>query len=118
MVSVYAIDGLTDADDPVADGLIPHLQKLSSVSVREGRMIAFPNTLQYRLGPAELCDPTRPGYIYFLTLCLADPNYRLISTGRVVPQRYDWWMKESLSWGIPYEQGNTPRGYRHDRGGS
>ena len=64
------------------------------MSVLEGKLVAFPNTLQYRIGPVVLHDPSKPGHVRFLTLCLADPNHHLVSMKRVVPQRFDWWLQE------------------------
>ena len=95
MISMYAIDDVVNHD---GDELIPHMQTLGCVSVSEGRSISFPNTLQYRMGPVKLNNPSKPGHIRFLTLCLVDPNYRLVSTNRVVPQRFDWWMQEIFPW--------------------
>lgn len=91
MVAMYALD---DA----VNGKIPPWQSLGSVSAREGRVVSFPNTLQYRIGPAELRDQSKSGHVRFLTLCLADPNYHVVSTKRVVPQRFDWWEQEVFPW--------------------
>lgn len=82
LISMYAIDDVVDCD---GQDVIPHMQELGSVSVSEGRVITFPNTLQYRISPIELRDPLRPGHVRFPTLCLADPNYHVVSTKRVVP---------------------------------
>ena len=126
LISIFAIDGLVPVDyyppddlipyddDPIidyptTDDRIPHFQELGSVSASEGKLVAFSNILQYRVGPVELRDPSKPGHIRFMTLCLADPNYRLVSTKRVVPQQFDWWMRETFPLdylvrrGLPYE---------------
>ncbi|CAI4215897.1 unnamed protein product [Parascedosporium putredinis] len=34
------------------------------------------------------------GHIRFLTLYLVDPNYTLVSTSRVPPQSFDWWVQD------------------------
>lgn len=36
-------------------------------------------------------DPTKPGHQRFIALYLVDPFQRIISTGNVPPQRFDWW---------------------------
>ena len=95
MTSMYAMDDLVNHD---GDDIIPHMQTLGSVTVSEGRFIAFPNTLQYRMGPVKLLDSSKPGHVRFLTLCLVDPNYRIVSTKRVVPQRFYWWMQDVFPW--------------------
>ena len=71
-------------------------QELGSVAVLQGRLLAFPNTLERRLGPVSLVDPTRPGWVRFVTLALVDPHYRVCSTRNVPPQRHDWWADEAL----------------------
>ncbi len=38
-----------------------------------------------------LQDPTKPGHQRFVALYLVDPFQRIISTGNVPPQRFDWW---------------------------
>jgi len=88
LISVFAIDDLT------RERAIPHTQELGSISISEGAFIAFPSILQYRMGPVELEDASKPGHIRFLSIFLVDPNYRIVSTRRVVPQRLDWWMRD------------------------
>ncbi|TKY89768.1 hypothetical protein EX895_001065 [Sporisorium graminicola] len=67
------------------------LQNIGSIATPNGRLLAFPNTLQHRVEPFELIDKTRPGHRRFLVLWLVDPNYRLASTSIVPPQQQDWW---------------------------
>jgi len=69
-------------------------QAMGTVAAREGRLLTFPATMLYRLEPLELADPSRPGHVRFVTLCLSDPNYRVVSTGRVPPTRRDWWLRD------------------------
>jgi hypothetical protein len=59
-------------------------------------MLAFPNTLQHRVQPFRLEDPTRAGHRRFLVLWLVDPNYRIISTANVPPQQHDWLAPETI----------------------
>lgn len=67
------------------------IQHLGSVSTPQGRLLAFPNTLQHKVEPFELVDKTRPGHRRFLALWLVDPHYRICSTRNVPPQQQDWW---------------------------
>lgn len=67
------------------------LQPLGSVATPNGRLLAFPNTLQHRVEPFELADKNKSGHRRFLVLWLVDPNYRLPSTSIVPPQQQDWW---------------------------
>jgi hypothetical protein len=65
-------------------------QELGSVECREGRLVTFPNTLQHRVSPFSLADPTKPGHRKILALFLVDPHRRIISSANVPPQRGDW----------------------------
>jgi hypothetical protein len=68
----------------------PAWQELGKVRMPPGRLISFPNAFQYRMGPLELQDKTKPGHCRFLTLSLVDPTYRICSTRNVPPQQPDW----------------------------
>lgn len=68
----------------------PAVQILGSVQCKSDRLLAFPNTLQHRVQPFKLLDPTRAGHRRFLVLWLVDPNYRIASTANVPPQQQDW----------------------------
>ncbi|DAA78838.1 TPA_exp: Uncharacterized protein A8136_2623 [Trichophyton benhamiae CBS 112371] len=67
------------------------VQEIGSVLCKEGRLVTFPNSLQHRVHPFELDDPTQPGHRKILALFLVDPNTRIISTANVPAQRADWW---------------------------
>lgn len=69
----------------------PAVQTLGSVSLREGRVVVWPNTFQTRLLPFSLADRSKPGHCRILTLHLVDPNRRIMSTSMVPCQRRDWW---------------------------
>ncbi|KAG8160806.1 hypothetical protein KVR01_009070 [Diaporthe batatas] len=69
----------------------PPYQNLGSVSTPQGRLLAFPNTLQHKVEPFELIDKKRPGHRRFLVLWLVDPHYRICSTRNVPPQQESWW---------------------------
>ena len=56
----------------------------------EGRLIAFPNTLQHRVSPFSLVNRSKPGHRKILALFLVDPHRRVISSANVSPQREDW----------------------------
>ncbi|CAI4214688.1 unnamed protein product [Parascedosporium putredinis] len=76
---------------------VHHMQDLGSVSIStEGRMVSFPSPLHYRLGPVALGDDaSRPGRLRYLTLCLCDPNEKVISTRDVTPQSFEWWLEDT-----------------------
>ncbi|MET9901213.1 DUF4246 domain-containing protein [Streptomyces sp. NPDC006446] len=62
-------------------------QVLGSASTPAGRCLAFPNTLQHRVGSFRLTNPTRPGYRKILAFFLVDPSDRIVSTSDVAPQQ-------------------------------
>lgn len=70
------------------------VQKLGKVLTRRGRLLAFPNVLQHKVGDFELQDATKPGTRKILAMFLVDPHIRILSTGNVPPQRLDWWATE------------------------
>ncbi|PYI25848.1 hypothetical protein BP00DRAFT_430851 [Aspergillus indologenus CBS 114.80] len=79
--------------DPEVDGhndSNQFTQDLGSVACNEGRLVTFPNTVQHRVAPFALADPTRPGHRKILALFLIDPNRRVISTANVPPQQAEW----------------------------
>lgn len=67
------------------------LQELGSVSIIQGRLLTFRNTLQHLVGPFGLADRTKPGHRKIVALFLVDPNIKIISTANVPCQRRDWW---------------------------
>ncbi|KAI5195588.1 hypothetical protein AUEXF2481DRAFT_45131 [Aureobasidium subglaciale EXF-2481] len=79
----------------------PSLQRLGSVNLPVGRLLAWPNVLHHRITPFELVDKTRPGRRTFLTLSLVDPNYRICSTRNVPPQNHVWWAEQALAAALP-----------------
>ncbi|KAG9515128.1 hypothetical protein KCU93_g9583, partial [Aureobasidium melanogenum] len=79
----------------------PSLQRLGSVGLPVGRLLAWPNVLHHRITPFELVDKTKPGHRSFLTLSLVDPHYRICSTRNVPPQNHEWWADEALSAALP-----------------
>ena len=70
------------------------MQELGQVVTREGRLLAFPNVFQHRVGPFKLEDPSEPGHRKILALFLIDPHCRIISTANVPPQQKNWWSPE------------------------
>ncbi|EHK18986.1 uncharacterized protein TRIVIDRAFT_204382 [Trichoderma virens Gv29-8] len=74
----------------IPDYILP-FQEIGRVTMPQGRLIAFPNTMEYRREPFELLDPAVPGHHRWVTLLLVDPNYRICSTRNVPPQQQDWW---------------------------
>ena len=79
----------------------PAIQEIGSVATPEGRMIAFPNTLQHRVEPFELQDMTQPGHRRFLVLWLVDPYYRILSTANVPSQQSQWWQDPGKTPAVP-----------------
>lgn len=49
-------------------------QEIGSIAMPQGRLITFPNGLEYRNEPIELIDPTLPGHRRCIMLHLVDPN--------------------------------------------
>ncbi|MFD9464009.1 DUF4246 domain-containing protein [Streptomyces sp. NPDC060027] len=62
-------------------------QVLGSASTPAGRCLAFPNTLQHRVGSFRLTNPTRTGHRKILAFFLVDPSERIVSTSDVAPQQ-------------------------------
>ena len=62
-------------------------QVLGAAEARAGRVLAFPNTLQHRVDPFRLADPTRPGHRKILAFFLVDPSVTIASTADVPPQQ-------------------------------
>ncbi|KAL8791713.1 MAG: hypothetical protein Q9195_005720 [Heterodermia aff. obscurata] len=69
----------------------PIIQTLGDVTLRENRVVVWPNVFQTRLNQFELSDRTKKGHLRMLTLHLVDPNRRIMSTSMVPCQRRDWW---------------------------
>jgi hypothetical protein len=84
------------------------LQRLGSVGLPVGRLLAWPNVLHHRITPFELVDKTKSGHRSFLTLSLVDPSYRICSTRNVPPQDHDWWADQALAAALPRNIG-VPR---------
>lgn len=74
----------------------PAVQVIGRISTPEGRLLAFPNTLQHKVEPFELADKTKPGHRRFLVLWLVDPHFRVCSTRNVPPQQSSWWLEEAM----------------------
>lgn len=72
----------------------PMLQEIGSIATPNNRFLAFPNTLQHKVEPFSLADPTKPGHRRFIVLWLVDPNYRVLSTANVPPQQHEWWVEK------------------------
>lgn len=84
--SASAMYGAKDGD--------PLLQELGTLTLREGRVIVFPNTFQTKFNPFSSDDKTRPAHCRIFILHLLDPNRRNMSTSLVPCQRRDWWAEE------------------------
>lgn len=85
--TVFGTEGMRDE---------PAIQVMGSIATPEGRILAFPNTLQHKVEPFELVDSTKPGHRRFLVMWLVDPHFRICSTRNVPPQQHGWWAEEAL----------------------
>ncbi|PFH48549.1 hypothetical protein AMATHDRAFT_5691 [Amanita thiersii Skay4041] len=106
----------------------PAVQCFGSIEMKEGRLLAYPNTIQTKREHFRLVDPTKSGHLKILTLCLVDPNVRIISTANIPCQRWDWWCEAArarepqlsfeeryaldggFDYPIPSKEGNETRG--------
>jgi hypothetical protein len=70
------------------------IQEVGKVAFPQGRLVVFPNTMEYRRTSLQLEDATKPGHHRWVTLMLVDPNYRICSTRNVPPQQASWELKE------------------------
>jgi len=70
------------------------IQGLGRVLTRPGRLLAFPNVLQHKVGQFGLKDATKAGHRKILAMFLVDPHIQILSTANVPPQRVDWWAVE------------------------
>ncbi|EAW07316.1 uncharacterized protein ACLA_020230 [Aspergillus clavatus NRRL 1] len=75
----------------------PPQQELGSVSLQQGRLLAFPHCLYHLLEPFELVDKAHSRHYRFLTLLRVDPYYRICSTRNMPPQRLHWWEQDARS---------------------
>lgn len=85
--TVFGTNGMRDE---------PAVQVIGRVQTPEGRLMAFPNTLQHKVEPFELVDANKPGHRRFLVMWLVDPHYRICSTRNVPPQQHSWWEEEAM----------------------
>ncbi|ORX80805.1 hypothetical protein K493DRAFT_320815 [Basidiobolus meristosporus CBS 931.73] len=81
----------------------PMNQVLGSAVTQEDRCIAFPNTLQHRVSPFRLSDPTKPGHRKILVFFLVDPTSTILSTSVVPPQQQSW-LADQLSPIPPFKE--------------
>lgn len=66
-------------------------QYISSILIREGLAVVFPNIYQHRYTPISLIDPHKSGKFTVLSFCLVDPDIPpIISTANVAPQQKEW----------------------------
>ncbi|KAI8194462.1 hypothetical protein K4K49_009576 [Colletotrichum sp. SAR 10_70] len=95
LAPLAGIYGLADPRQLHGDNEEPNaLQELGTIVAPDGRLVAYPNTLQHRVEAYELLDRSRPGRRRCLTVHLVDPHYRICSTRNVPPQQHDWWVGE------------------------
>ena len=63
-------------------------QNIGCINMTQGRLITFPHTMEHRMEPFELVDPSLPGHHRFVVIYLVDPHYRVCSTRNVPPQQH------------------------------
>jgi hypothetical protein len=68
----------------------PLVQFIGSCSTPTGRILAWPNTLQHRVGPVRLIDESKYGKRLIVCFFLVDPTLRIRSTATVPPQQLAW----------------------------
>ncbi|QIX00076.1 hypothetical protein AMS68_005593 [Peltaster fructicola] len=66
------------------------VQRIGTIKMPQGRLIAFPNVLEYKI-QASLIESSSTGHARYVLLYLVDPNYRICSTSNVPPQQCEWW---------------------------
>ncbi|CAI7586749.1 unnamed protein product [Penicillium glandicola] len=73
------------------------IQNLGSLGVKQGRFLAWPNTLRYKMQPFSLKDKSCSGHQRCVIIYLVDPHYRICSTRNVPAQRHNWWREAALT---------------------
>ncbi|GLD97142.1 hypothetical protein PINS_up005825 [Pythium insidiosum] len=68
----------------------PLVQSLGAATAVDGRCIVFPNTLQHKVEPFQLEDPSKPGVRKILAFFLVNPSKKIPSTSVIPPQQEDW----------------------------
>jgi hypothetical protein len=66
------------------------VQEIGEVATKQGRVVAFPNLYQHRVGDFELVDQSKPGHRKILVFFLVDPTITVPSASVVPIQRRDW----------------------------
>ncbi|KAL8905735.1 MAG: hypothetical protein Q9207_002449 [Kuettlingeria erythrocarpa] len=111
--SLNSLTRTTKATEDVygVEDLQPAVQEQGSVTIREGRVVGFPNVgdllvaptgqahrnkvFQTKINPIKLGHPgKKTGHLKLVFVHLIDPNRRIISTSMVPCQRRDWWARE------------------------
>ena len=91
LADIFELDPL-DLDGEMSPFALPY-QTIGRIEMRQGRLVTFPNTMEHRIQPIELIDPTRSGHYRYISLCLVDPNYRICSTRNIPAQQPSWWIE-------------------------
>ena len=65
-------------------------QPIGSIRCDEGRLVAFPNTMQHRVAPFKATDPSKPAHRKILAFFLVDPAVPVMSTNEVPYQNAAW----------------------------
>lgn len=61
--------------------------QLGHLSTPSKRAIVFPNSMQHKLSPFKLIDPTKRGHRRMIVMFLVNPNCRITSTAEIVQQQ-------------------------------
>ncbi|KAJ4471871.1 hypothetical protein C8J55DRAFT_563529 [Lentinula edodes] len=78
------------------DDINPQLHEsyISSIPIREGLAVVFPNIYQHKLAPITVRDPSKVGKFTVLSFLLVDLDaLPVISTANVAPQQRAWMWK-------------------------
>mmetsp|Transcript_37517 Transcript_37517/g.120395 ORF Transcript_37517/g.120395 Transcript_37517/m.120395 type:complete len:577 (-) Transcript_37517:1350-3080(-) len=73
----------------------PLIQPRGHCTTPQGRVLAWPNTLQHKVDAVTLVDETKPGRRTIVCFFLVDPTLRIRSTATVPPQQSDWLGKDA-----------------------
>ena len=65
-------------------------QPIGRIRCDEGRLVAFPNTMQHRVAPFKATDPSKPAHRKILAFFLVDPAVPVMSTNEVPYQNAAW----------------------------
>lgn len=75
----YGLDSDCDIEQPIGN-----------ISCEQGRLVAFPNSMQHMVAPFKADDPSKPAHRKILAFFLVDPAVPVLSTNEVPYQNIAW----------------------------